>query len=128
MRGWTAVFACAVCVSIVGNSTEQEVLRRVGKTPMAFGIFAAPGDTATQDSLTLYVTATERDSHGRFAMVHVVIPDGLTLVGTYTSFTTAVTGGLPPHHFTIRALSGQPGTYEIHGSMEVDITRGERLL
>ena len=123
MHRW-AVIAASVLWLIMGKRcAAQEGLSAIGKVPIAFGLFSAPGDTAVQDTLTLYVAAQVARGRGRFGTVHISIPQGLTLVSGDTVFTAALSGGGPPYRFSVRP--DHPGVYEVRGVMNVVRAPGE---
>lgn len=115
-----------VSLAVIGGGGAAQAIQPAGKVTVALSIFSAPGDTAVQDTLTLYVSARAAKGRGPQGRVHVWIPQGLTFVTGDTMFITSIASGVPPHRFTVRV--DQPGTYELRSLMEVDTAPGERDL
>ncbi|MGI9078627.1 MAG: hypothetical protein ACR2G6_15050 [Gemmatimonadaceae bacterium] len=123
MRRSVSVIVSIVYLAIAGSCAAQEAIRPAGKVAIALGIFSAPADTATQDTLTLYVTTAAAKGRRGPGSVRIALPQGLTLVSGDTAFTAPVTTGQTPRRFAIRA--DRPGTYELRGLMKLDRALGE---
>ena len=101
----------------------QGELRQAGKTWFGLAIFSAPGDTAVQDTLSLYVSAFAGRAYGPSGTVHVSIPSGLSLISGDTAYTSPVRAGTPAHRLKLRA--SRSGAFEIRASAEIGAAPGE---
>ena len=123
MRARSVCLVIALGLLCSSQGWTQETMRQAGKQSFALGIGSAPGDTAVQDTLTLYVLATAARGHGPTREVHLVIPDGLALVSGDTAYTETVAGMSSTRPVRVRAV--RPGDFEVRGTLEIVTSPGE---
>jgi hypothetical protein len=123
MRSLLAFCTIATATVFATSTSAGKGLQQAGKSTFSLSIFAAPGDSAVNDTLTLFVMARAIRGHGPTADVRLHIPQGLDLVAGESVFVSDVKAGTPAHRIRLRATAA--GTFEVRGLMEVHTAPGE---
>jgi len=122
MRVLNLLGSVALGLLVWGLAWAQD-MREAGKQTFSLGIGSAPGDTAVQDTLTLYVLAQAAVGHGPTGRIHLTIPKGLGLVSGDTTYEELVTKMPPARQFRLKP--DRSGSFEVRGTLEIDTAPGE---